>query len=378
MKKILILIDSLGCGGAEKSLISLLPFLAVRDYDITLMLRNRGGIFEQYVPANVRIKEFPFQPSRFRALNYSFALRLPWGRHKHTAELYWECIGRFYPALPDDFDVAIAYQQGFPTYYIAEKVKAKKKICWVNADLKGVGYSPEFNQRFYETYNRVIAVSDTLRKTVLSPGYVKDHGKIITCLDILNEDLIRKMALEKTVKDKEDRRIHLTTVGRLVPLKGYDLAVGAARILKDKGIDFIWHFVGNGGEYNHLKSLIEKAGLQGKVVLEGEQRNPYPYIAAADIYVQTSKFEGFGLTVGEAKILGKPIVSTDFPVVFNQIADGKNGLVVGMSSEAVAGGILKLIRDDTLRSEIAAAVSREHNNTAETESEKVLRIIEVD
>lgn len=372
----LIMIDSLTCGGAEKSLISLLPFLSERDYEITLMLRRRGGIFEQYVPDKISIVPLSYTLGKIRKWLYSIALRLPIIRKRHSAELYWKIIGAHLPKLDKEYDVAIAYQQGFPTFYVAEKVKAKKKLCWVNVDLKAAGYSPAFCQKFYHSYDYIAAVSDVLRDKIIYPAYVPNKEKIFTCWDIINEELIRKMAVEFALRAESDQRIHITTVGRLVGLKGYDMAVKAARILKDEGVDFIWHFVGNGSLWNPLKNLIESEGLLDNVILEGEQLNPYPFIAAADVYVQTSRFEGFGLTIGEAKILGKPIVSTNFPVVYNQLTDGKNGIVVEMTPEAIARGILRLLRDERLRNSIVASVKKEHNTTVETESVKVINLIE--
>lgn len=376
MKKILIMIDSLTCGGAEKSLISLLPFIADAGHEITLMLRSRGGLFEQYVPGNIRIETFPYRPSRLSGMIYSLCLRMPFGKTQHAAELYWKTTGRKMPALQTEYDVAIAYQQGFPTFYVAEKVKAKKKICWVNVDLKSAGYSPVFCRRFYERFDRVAAVSDVLRDRIVFPDYVSEKSKVFTCWDILNEALIRRMACERNVKTESDNRIHITTVGRLVPLKGYDMAIKAARILKDSAVEFVWHFVGGGVIHDQLQANIKSEGLDGLIVLEGEQLNPYPYIAAADIYVQTSRFEGFGLTIGEAKILGKPIVSTNFPVVYNQITDGENGIVVDMTPESIAEGIIILLDDVELREKLIETVKSEHNSTAETESKKVISLIE--
>lgn len=374
MKSILIAIDSLGVGGAEKSLVSLLPFLVECGYDITLMLRGRGGLFEQYVPEDVRIVDFPYKPTKFSCLRYSLALRWPWNRHRHTAEIYWQCIGRHFPAMSQKYDVAIAYQQGFPTFYVATKVQADKKFCWVNADIKSVGYSSGFCKPFYERMDRICGVSDVLCDSIIYPEYVADRNKITTVLDIQNEDMIRRLAAERNPFD--GGIINIVTVGRLVALKGYDLAIEAAKILKDNGLDFVWYFVGGGGLRPELEVRISAEGLTENVVLEGEQLNPYPYIANCDIYVQTSKFEGFGLTVGEAKILGKPIVSTNFPVVYNQITPGENGLVVEMTGNAIAEGIMRLTDDVALREKIVANVKAEHNTTAETESAKVIEMIE--
>ena len=99
-------------------------------------------------------------------------------------------------------------------------------------------------------------------------------------------------------------------------------------------------------------------------------------MARADIYAQTSRTEGFGLTVGEAKILGKPIVTTNFPVVYNQITDEKNGLIVEMNGRAVADGIMRLLNDDDLRKTLTDTLALEENKTALTESAKVIELIE--
>lgn len=375
MTKILIIIDSLTCGGAEKSLISLLPFLAKQEYDITLLLVARGGIFEKYVPKNVKIVDFPHKPSFMNRIKFSVRVRLNRGK-RHGAEIYWKTIGCDYPKLDQEYDVAIAYQQGFPTFYIAKKVKAKKKYCWINADISAAGYSPSFCKPFYKDFTNIIAVSDVLKEKIVYPSFIDEKDKLITVLDILNEDLIKQMAVKSRPFTKRKGQYHITTVGRLVPPKGYDLAIEAAKILNERGIDFVWHFVGGGPMEQRIRDMIADAALTKNVVVEGEQLNPYPYIANCDIYVQTSKFEGFGITIGEAKILGKPIVSTNFPVIHNQIVNEVNGLIVEMNGRAIADGIIRLIEDETLCSKISEAVRAEHNYTAETESAKVIELIE--
>ena len=373
--RILIMIDSLTCGGAEKSLVSLLPFLAKRDYDITLMVVKEGGLFERYMPGNINFKVFPYKPTFFRRVSHSLDIRLHCKRKTHGAELYWKNIGQFFPPLKERYDVAIAYQQGFPTFYIAEKVNAKRKLCWINADLKSAGYSSKFCKPFYEKFDHVAAVSETLKNEIVIPLYCNDTKRVFTCLDILNEKMIRKMA-DEYIPFINSKKWNIVTVGRLVEPKGYDLAIGAAEILMNKGIDFVWHFVGGGALFDKLQQDIKDKDLQNHVILEGEQINPYPFMKAADIYVQTSRFEGFGMTIGEAKILSRPVISTNFPVVYNQINDGENGIVVEMSASSIAAGVLRLISDDTLRRKLIDAVSAEHNSTADTESSKVIKLIE--
>ena len=148
-----------------------------------------------------------------------------------------------------------------------------------------------------------------------------------------------------------------------------------AAILKKKGIDFVWYFVGDGSERVRIERLIQQYALEEQVKLVGMKPNPYPYMAMADVYVQTSSFEGFGLTINEARILHKPVVSTNFPVVYNQIKDGENGLVAEMTPESVAEKILMLINDDALRERIIDATKWEVNTTSVTEPQKVMDLL---
>ena len=125
-----------------------------------------------------------------------------------------------------------------------------------------------------------------------------------------------------------------------------------------------------------LERSIAAKGLNSYITLEGEQGNPYPYIQNADIYVQPSLFEGFGITVAEAKILCKPIISTNFPVVYNQLTNGVDSLIVEMDAKQIADAIIRLINEpDTCRlfsERLSSCPSTSHL----TEASKVMKIID--
>ena len=378
-KRVLFFIESLRCGGAEKSIVSLLPLLDYRKMDVDLMLLQRGGVFEKYIPKEVNVIDFHFQcqPAWSRFCQTLFSLRLRWlkllGKYEHGAETRWRLMHSAYHRMEQSYDVAIAYQQGFPTYYIATKVDAKNKIAWVNVDLTRAGYTPSYNNPFYQQFNRVVAVSDNLKQLITKEGYV-GSDKTDVVRDILNVRFIRTLA-QQPIPLKHSTAIKIVTVGRMVYQKGYDIAVETADILYHKGIDFQWYFVGDGAMRHEIERLIHTKQLDSIVVLAGEQENPYPYMDFADIYVQTSRFEGFGLTIAEAKILGKPVVSTRFPVVYNQIEDGQNGLIADMRPQDIAEKICAYIYHPALREEIVKTLSQETNSTSITESRKVNNLI---
>lgn len=378
-KQVLFFIESLQCGGAEKSLISLLPLLDYSKMEVDLLLLKRGGVFEQYIPENIRIIDFHQQvhPLFFLPSQTMFSLRLRWNRliarKEHGAETRWKTMHHAYTPLAKHYDIAIAYQQGFPTYYLVDKVNAGKKIAWANVDLTQAGYCVRYNRAFYNKYDKVVAVSANLQKMLAEEGFASSD-KIAVVQDILNVNLIREMATQSDFS-KHPSGLTLITVGRMVYQKGYDLAVEAADILRNQGLDFHWYFVGDGAMRETIEKLIREQHLENHITLLGEQSNPYPFMAVADIYVQTSRFEGFGITLAEARIIGKPLISTNFPVVYNQIADGQNGLIADMTPDSIAEKIMLLARDTQLREHIIHNISLEHNATAEVESAKVNRLI---
>ena len=375
MKKVLFLIDSLTCGGAEKSLVSLLPLMDYSKIDVDLMIVHRGGVFENYIPEQVRIVDFPNPKGLWNEiclLGFRIIRRFFPGRH--GAEMRWQTMSSAYKELDKSYDVAIAYQQGFPTYYLSKKVMAARKIAWVNTDLEKAGYRTTFNRPFYDNMDKVVPVSDRLCDMLKVSDYV-EGSKLYTVYDILNVDLIKKMSLATVQVKRNSKDLVIVTVGRMVALKGYNLAVDAAKILMSKGISFQWFFVGDGDQRQVIQQMINEYGLNTNIILVGMTSNPYPYMAIADIYVQTSKFEGFGLTLNEARILNKPVISTNFPVVYNQIRDGENGLICEMNAESIAEKIILLASNVSLREKLIDATKAEVNTTSITEPRKVMQLI---
>lgn len=389
MKRVLFIIDSLTCGGAEKSLVSLLPLLDRKKYELHLWMLNRGGEFESLLPADVIVEHGPRRSkmgklkSFLGQVMFSFMLRFNRcvGHKEHPAETLWKSKGWAMTGIPGEWDVAIAYQQGLPTYLVANKVKAKHKLAWINVDIFKAGYNVVFNLRHLNKMDHVIAVSQTL-SSMIAKHMTTIAPKLVTILDVLNPQLITTLADAEIPPDLPNHDMGscplLVTVARVSPQKNYLLAVETASALRAKGIDFHWIFVGDGPDMLKVKSRIDELKLNDIVIPLGVRTNPYPYMKACDVYVQTSSFEGFGLTVGEAKILHKPIVSTNFTVVTNQLTDGKNGLIAEMNPESLSTAIIKMLKDPHLRQCVVENLKTEYNQTSVTEVKKVEQLLDED
>ena len=383
-KRVLFIIDSLTCGGAEKSLVSLLPLLNQEKYELYLWTRSPGGAFASLVPKHVHIVNQPkytiFEHLKFKLGGILYSIMFRWnkfiGKNEHAAETLWKCQGWAIKIPKGNWDTVVAYQQGMPTYLVANKFNGCKKIAWVNADIFKAGYNTKFNNQFYQKLDFICPVSDELHK-MMDMRMPEFSEKYITVWDIINPDLTRKLAKESCVNLRKDNGEYIfVTTGRLVPPKGYDIAIEAAKILKENGVKFKWYFIGDGPERQKIEHGIKTNELLNHIVLLGLQTNPYKYMEQADVYVQTSKFEGFGMTIAEAKILGKPIVSTNFDVVYNQITHEKNGLIAEMNGKSIADSIYRMITDNKLRKSIIDEVKRGNNITHLTEAKKVEALID--
>lgn len=382
------MMDSLTCGGAERSIVSLLPLLDYNKIDVTLMLVSRGGVFESYVPKQVKVISYTpgcetlLQKMWLRICRIIFSCHLRLNRFRkrplNPPTMEWMACSTAIQPHKGYYDVAFAYQQGFPCWYVMEKVRADKKYAWINVDITKTKFRLEYVKKFYDRYDGVTAVSDTLYDILLDVGLV-DKERLHCVYDILNTDLIRKQGEEDFGGECPNKDMFtIVTAARLIASnKGQDMCIDAARILKNKGFKFQWFFVGDGPSRQVLEQQAYDLDVENEVRFVGMQPNPYPYIKSADVYVQSSRFEGFGLTVTEAKILGRAIVCTNFPTAFNQLEDDKNGLIVEMTAQSIADGVERLLTNKALVEKLQSAVSKEVNTTAMTEAKKVMDMIMV-
>lgn len=112
-----------------------------------------------------------------------------------------------------------------------------------------------------------------------------------------------------------------------------------------------------------MEKYIKDNGLEKHFILLGTTPNPYPFFKDAYLYVQTSRHEGFGLTIAEARLLNIPVVTTEFDAVYNQMIQGKNGIVTKQDPQMVAEAIEKLLNDSNLYQSIKYYLEKEKKAT---------------
>lgn len=375
-KSLLFIMSNLGCGGAEKALISLLQTIDYSKYDVDLLLFTKKGLFLNKVPKEVNILDEPFGYKYYdMSIKKVIVELIKKGRIKdllgRLSSIYiyktekdlsrcnqraWKYISSMFGKLNKEYDVAIGYLEGHPIYYCIDNVKAKKKIGFVHNDYDKLGLNPIGDRYYFKYLDKIVTVSNECAE-VLKYRFPEYKDRVEIMHNIISPKVIENMSLENIDLEKEN--IILVTVGRLNKQKGYDLAIEACKLLIDNGYDLQWYVIGEGSERQELERLIKNYNLEEKFILLGLKDNPYPYIKQADIYVQTSRFEGKSIAIDEAKILHKPIVVTNFTTVKDQIENEINGLVTEMNSESIYKGIVRLINNTNLRKKLVENLEKE-------------------
>ena len=340
-KKVLIFIDSFQCGGAEKSLVTLLKHFNLDSYMIELLMLKKGGDFEKFLPPAIKVNYVNMNLSVFSRVHYKI-LRLTNYRSINNAQLLWMCISNKVAPHKGSYDVAIGWGQGFATYYVAEKVRANKKLAWINTDYEKAGFVWKYDKSIYNKISTIVAVSDYVN-TLIKP--LAGQNKVITIPNIVDKVDVLNLAASGLAEELETNIFNIVTVARLEKPKNLKLAIEATRILKNKGCIFHWYLIGEGSERDSLEKEIVDSKLEAYMTLLGYRENPYPYIKKSDLYVQTSEFEGLGRTLIEASILNKPIVTTNFPSAYGIVIDKVTGFIVNMTGKEIAMAIYILQKD---------------------------------
>lgn len=392
-KSLLFVIDSLTIGGAEKSLLSLLSVIDATKFNIDLLLFKQGLDLEKYIPSYINILPVPEyfrflnkeQVSTRKKLIYLYyriktSVNLRLNQYKnspiHSEQVVFKSSGKvIILSSRQTYDIAIAYSQGMPTYFVADKVAALKKLAWINTDYVNTLYDKEIDYKSYRKINKIIVVSQHTRDSV-SQIREEYRNKVHTILDIVNPEVINKMSEEYKVNDFDKSVTNILTVGRLASAKSYDTAIEVARLLKKSGYTFKWFVVGDGPERNKLEELISKYDLNNDFILLGKRLNPYPYMKNCDVYVQTSIKEGFGLTVCEAKILKRPIVCTNFPTAKEIIKSHEDGLIVEHDVESIYSGIKRYLDDHNFREKIIEKLDSNEPYSSVDQLSKFYKLIE--
>lgn len=343
MIKILFFIPSLSGGGAEKVLCNLVNHMDQDQFDITVQTIEEGQP-EKYLNQGIRYRSISHCRTGLGKKLFSYWFRL-------LAEL--KLIYPFY--IKDDYDIEVAYLECDATKVMAASTNKKAlKLAWVHCDLEkndGVAENAARVKKYYDKYDRAICVSEDARNGYVALFGEKPESEVL--YNVIDDEEILTKAEESMPAGFQKHRFTIVSVGRLTPQKNYIRLLKTHKKLLDAGIEQDLWILGEGEERQMLEAYIRENHLNDSVVLAGFQKNPYPFIKAADLVVCSSNFEGYSTFVTEAVILGKPIVTTDCAGMHELLGASEYGLITENEDEAFYDGMKKMLTDAELRKHYA-------------------------
>lgn len=360
-KKALLFINGhLNTGGVEKSLLDILTHLDYETYEVDLLLTEKLGDYAPQLPPQVHVMlrsiEGTYGPLG-RVLLQGIRRRDWFTVKMRLVFLLMRLFGSRCIALAKhlltggkEYDCVIGFRRGLCTEIAAYAVNAKRRITWWHHG--SVNVEPEAYLEQVKPFSQVVAVSEGCR-TMLQEAMPSLADRLVTIHNILNPETIRARAAEFQPY-LDDGRIHIVSVGGLAPEKHFDNAIYAAKRLKELGVPFRWHLVGDGVLREELRKKAAGLEVTDCFLFEGNQVNPYPYIKNADLFVHPSYVESFGIVVTEALVLGIPCVVTKSTGVMEFLRDGENVLLTEQDPDALADGVLAVLHDNSLRRHLAA------------------------
>lgn len=325
MKKIAILLNDLGMGGAERCAVLVAQAFARRGHTVSLVMLRDSRNFWGEMPPGVTVID----------VSTDF-------KHKRLWR-WWEALGR----IADSHDVLIAGNILVPTYvmYFLGRNRACQTIAWVHGPIADIdALTPlsllhrTIGRWIYRQLRRVVFVSEHARDsmadwlgTVAKPGWQVIHN-FVAPLDM----------------PAQGRHLHtpvrLLFVGRVSAEKSPLLLVETVARLNRANIAAELTIVGDGEAMPDVMRAIRQHHLEARIHWAGTQHEVQPYLDAADFLLLTSRFEGCPLVVLEAMQSALPVISTRAGGVPELLGPLSQALVVdghdaGLLSKAIMNAL---------------------------------------
>lgn len=383
--KILVAMDTMMCGGIEKSLLSLLNALDSSKVDITLILNEQKGLFMKFIPEWVNVHKIAYNKNisdekklgrkqllkkniRNLRLFYSLKQYLSLRKESRLQEddrLIHRCR-RYHNGIIDDnilsshYDLAVAYANIEQMILVCDKISATRKIAFFHTELDGLTKDINRYCEIFSKFDTLYCVSEDLTLSLKNklPDF---NDRIKHFPHIFNTGMMKEWA-EKFEAEWNGIGLKILSVGRVQSQKGFDLIPEIALKLKKSGINFQWCIIGDGPLKDSISSRLTDIGVDNNVIFCGIKENPYPYFASCDIYIQPSRYEGYCLTVAEARTFAKPIIATRFDGANEQLESGKCGKIVDCDADQLYYAIKELAENPNLRIEYSNALKKQKIN----------------
>ena len=364
--KILISCGGLRIGGLEKLLVEYANFISENNsYDVILFLMSDLGVENTLIDSVNDKIEVKYIKDRYMIKEKEELKKNKktiFGKLKYIKFLNYEKkqSHKRYKSYIDNLDnVKVIIDFDLSLFKFRNEISKFKKIAFIHTSLKKYLKDENLDVEYYGKnlayYDKIVVISQEMKEEIINlyPNLVDKLELIYNSLDF---DSVMKKSLDKDDLSFDDKKLlkqdFFLSVARLdTRHKDFDTLIRAYDILKKEGRGEKLYILGTGDGEKEIRDLIRSLSLEEDVLLLGAKKNPYIWMKNAKLFIHSSKFEGFGLVLIEAGILGNIIIASDCPVGPKEILDsGQSGLLfeTGNYVELVEK-IRKVLNDDELK-----------------------------
>lgn len=399
-KKLLFFGGGLRMNGISTALRTMLDYIDYDKYDVTVYAGNL-----KFPDSKEMICSFNKNPRIFARVSYTPSTFCEMIRNDFL-RVFGFCNGlmkKIYPKAMYDrefvrcfgtshFDTVIDYS-GYGSFYSILLLSATgaKKLIWQHNDLlteknKVVNgkkpHSRELRVVFstYQFYDKIVGCSEaTMEVNLEKIGYKNLKRKCTYVRNAANFDRVLKGAKESYNEETAINAglpellnkdlISFVNMGRLSPEKNQEALIkGFAKVNKENHNTRLY-IIGDGPLMEHLKSLIKSLGLKGKVIMTGNMENPFMLMKECSCFVLPSLHEGQPVSLLEARLLGLPIIMSDFSSAKSSLFE--NGqLLIGNSEEEIYKGLTTFINGQVPTCDFNY---KDYNKTTIEQFEEIIR-----
>lgn len=320
-KRVLFFIEWLSGGGAEHVIATLLRHFDYEKYDVTLVsLFDEEGFKNNIDNGKIHYRcIFPQSNGLWYKTKYKLLYR--WLPARLVARII----------IPQGYDVYIGFIEGYTTKIISSVKGGGRKIAWVHIDLKnypwtllqGIYKSHEEEVESYREFDKVVCVSHSVENVM------KEHYGLTNTVTVYNPidvGFINQQASDP-IDFQPAEGFNIVTVGRLENQKGYDLLIPIIARIRREGYPINLYIIGQGSERKNLETLTSQLSAQEFIHFLGYHNNPHAIVSKMDLFVCSSRAEGYSLVIAEALSLGIAVISTNCSGPNELLADGKYGIL---------------------------------------------------
>ena len=348
-KKVMILIKGLGAGGAEKLLSTAIPYLNrdCYDYEVAYFLPHKNDLVHEFKEAGIPV----------------FCIN---GQNPLDPRSFFRMVNLLKERQVDLVHIHLPYAGIFGR--LAARLANVEAIVYTEHNIID-GYNPVtrmLDQLTYRFDSATITVSDSVRDSVMRSRFFRPNNAV-TVLNGVDTRVINLNFKSETPAVRASLGIPpedfvVGNIAHLRPLKGHQYLLQAAKIVIENCPNTTFVLVGREKTVEAREALEAQAtqlGIREKIIFTGFRDDALNILAACDLFVLASLYEGLPVALLEAMALGKPPVVTAVGGIPEVITDGVDGFMVKPKDyEALANRIIALQRDEELRSQISGRAAR--------------------